>query len=136
MIMLKTSTRTPSGRVLGLSLLAVIALGAAPAAADETYVVDQSAGTGGLGALFRVDAISGNRSLVSDFGNAAQGPLGRDPLGLALEAGGTVLVADASAPTVRGALFRVDAISGNRSLVSDFGNAAQGPVGLDPIGPP
>ena len=92
--MLTTFTHTPSGRVLGLSLLAAIALGAAPAAADETYVVDFSAGTGGFGALFRVDPMSGNRSLVSDFGNAAQGPLGLDPSGLALEAGGTVLVID------------------------------------------
>lgn len=87
--MLKTYTHTPLGRVLGLSLLAVIALGAGPAAADETYVVDLLAGTGFNGALFRVNTISGNRSLVSDFGDPAQGPLGNDPFGLALEAAGT-----------------------------------------------
>ena len=132
--MLKTYTHTPAGRVLGLSLLATIALGAAPAGADETYVVDTRAGTDTHGALFRVDPASGNRSLVSDFGNAAQGPLGSSVSDLALEAGGTVLVIDLRAGTSSGALFRVDAISGNRSLVSDFGNAAQGPLGEFPSG--
>jgi hypothetical protein len=130
--MLKESRRTPLGRVLGLSLFTAIALGAAPAAAAQTYVVDQNAGTGGSGALFRVDRLSGVRSLVSDFGDATQGPLGLDVTGLALEASGTVLVIDRDAGTVvQGALLRVDA-GGNRSLVSDFGNAAQGPAGGDP----
>ena len=133
--MLKTYTHTPLGRILGLSLLAALALGAAPAAADETFAVDRSAGTGTRGALFRVDATSGVRSLVSDFGNAAQGPLGDGPQGLALEAGGAVLVIDFGAGTgANGALFRVDAASGVRSLVSDFGNGAQGPLGEDPSG--
>ena len=113
------------------------ALGAAPAAADETYVVDVKRGDGWFnGALFRVDPASGNRSLISDFGNAAQGPLGAEPFGLALEAGGTVLVSDEGAGTGGStvALFRVDPASGNRSLVSDFGNAAQGPQGVEPRG--
>ena len=133
--MLTTYTHTPLGRVLGLSLLAAVALGAAPAAADETFALDRSAGTGANGALFRVEATSGVRSLVSDFGNAAQGPLGVGPQGLALEAGGTVLVTDTTAGTgANGALFRVDATSGVRSLVSDFGNAAQGPQGASPQG--
>ncbi len=133
--MLTTFARTALGRILGLSLLAAIVLGAAPAAADETYVVDFNAGTGGFGALFRVHPASGIRSLISDFGNAAQGPLGLDPAGLGPEAGGTVLVIDQGAGTgFNGALFRVDAVSGIRSLVSDFGNPAQGPLGLDPVG--
>ena len=72
-------------------------------------MVDFNAGTGGFGALFKVDAASGNRSLVSDFGNAAQGPLGLDPAGLGPEAGGTVLVIDQGAGTgFNGALFRVN----------------------------
>ncbi|MGH8581210.1 MAG: hypothetical protein ACREWG_00130, partial [Gammaproteobacteria bacterium] len=92
--MLKTSTHTPLGRGLGLSLLATLALTAAPAAADETYMVDAQApiSLAGQGGLFRVDATTGNRTLVSDFGNAAQGPLGLYPIRLALEGGGTVLV--------------------------------------------
>ncbi|MGH8576621.1 MAG: calcium-binding protein [Gammaproteobacteria bacterium] len=45
-------------------------------------VIDQSAGTGTLGALFRVDPVSGVRTLVSDFGSGANP--GRDPIGVAV----------------------------------------------------
>ena len=57
--------------------------------------------------LFRVDPASGDRNMVSDFGNAAQGPLGASPFGLVLEAAGTVLVIDFDAGTGSGVLFRV-----------------------------
>ncbi len=131
--MFKTSTRMPPGRVLGL--LAILGLPAAPAVADQTYVVDRDAGTGARGALFRVDAVSGNRTLLSDFGNANYGLLGVHPEGLALEAAGTILVIDIEAGTNgRGALFRVDGITGLRNLVSDFGDAAQGSLGANPRG--
>ncbi len=131
--MFKSSTRSTSGQVLWMSLLATLGLAAASAFADETYVLDGSAGTNGSGALYRLDAASGARTLVSNFGNAAQGPLGLDPFNMAQEAGGTFLVIDGTAGTGgRGALFRVDRVSGNRTLVSDFGNAAKGPLGLDP----
>ena len=129
------STKTRAQRFVGLMLAGAIALlaGTSTAAADETYVVDPSVGTGG--ALFRVDAISGDRSLISDFGDALQGPVGDDPRDLAPEAAGTVLVIDPSAGTGGfGALFRVDPASGERSLVSDFGNRAQGPLGFNPRG--
>ena len=45
--------------------------------ADVTYVIDPSAGTGGNGALFRVDPVSGARTVLSDFGagpNQGVGP--------------------------------------------------------------
>ena len=64
------------------------------------------------------------RTVVSDFGNAAQGPLGSDPTGVAFAADGTVLVFDPI-----GLLFGVDPASGLRTLVSDYGNPAQGPTG-------
>ncbi len=109
--------------------------GLALEAAGTVLVIDSAAGTGGNGALFRVDRISGNRGLVSDFGNAAQGPAGIEPFGLALEAAGTVLVIDPSAGTGNlGALFRVDRLSGLRVQLSDFGNAAQGALGANPTG--
>jgi hypothetical protein len=44
--------------------------------------------------LFRVDPATGTRTLLSDFSNAAQGPLGTDPIGVAVEASGTILVSD------------------------------------------
>jgi hypothetical protein len=47
-------------------------------------VIDALAGTGGLGALFRVNPSTGVRTLLSDFGNVAQGPTGYDPYGVAI----------------------------------------------------
>jgi hypothetical protein len=47
-------------------------------------VSDLSGGTGGAGALFRVDAGTGARTLLSDFGDGAQGPLGVNPFGVAI----------------------------------------------------
>jgi Ca2+-binding RTX toxin-like protein len=80
-----------------------------------------------------VDAASGNRSLVSDFGNAAQGPLGIDQEGLALEPAARSW--SATLPrgrVVLGALFRVDRLGGQRTMLSDFGNSGQGDLGADP----
>jgi hypothetical protein len=37
----------------------------------DILVIDPGAGTGGLGALFRVDPITGARTLLSDFGVGA-----------------------------------------------------------------
>lgn len=48
----------------------------------EILVVDNAAGTGGVGALFRV-ASTGDRTIVSDFDSPAQGPAGARPQGLA-----------------------------------------------------
>jgi hypothetical protein len=96
-------------------------------------VIDESAGTGGRGALLRVPVNGVRRNLFSDFGNAAQGPLGADPRGVTLSAGGTLMVSDREAGTnTKGALFSVNSSTGVRSLLSDFGNAAQGPLGQDP----
>ncbi|MGH8581236.1 MAG: hypothetical protein ACREWG_00270, partial [Gammaproteobacteria bacterium] len=109
--------------------------GLALEAAGAVLVIDNAAGTGTRGALFRVDPASGARTLVSDFGNPAQGPLGDDPFGLAPEAAGTVLVIDNDAGTgFSGALFRVDRLSGQRTVVSDFGNPGQGVLGMTPLG--
>jgi len=94
-------------------------------------VVDVSAGTGNLGALFRVDPLSGARTLVSDFGSGANP--GFNPVGVAVEPDGTILVIDEDAGTgFLGALFRVDPMTGARTLLSDFGSGAN--PGSDPIG--
>jgi sugar lactone lactonase YvrE len=94
-------------------------------------VIDPAAGSAGK--LFRVDPGNGNRTVVSDFGDRAQGPTGSSPEGVAVEASGTILVIDPNAGTaLNGALFRVDPGTGNRSLLSDFGDDRQGPVGSSP----
>jgi streptogramin lyase len=106
--------------------------GVAVEASGNILVIDAGAGTGGYGALFRVDPISGERTLLSDFG---VGPnQGVDPGGVAVEPSGTILVIDQNAGTSSlGALFRVDPISGERTLLSDFGvgpNQGFNPVGV------
>ncbi|MGH2670303.1 MAG: hypothetical protein ACRDH5_14500, partial [bacterium] len=94
-------------------------------------VVDEDAGTGSRGALFRVDPLSGARTLVSDFGSGANP--GAEPVGVAVESNGTLLVVDADAGTGSlGALFRVDPLSGTRTVLSDFGSGAN--PGIDPVG--
>src|SRR6478672_473366 len=78
----------------------------APTAASDVWVADSRAGTAcpgqggvaGCGAVFRVDPTTGQRTLVSDFGNAAQGPLGGLPMAAAFDALG-LLVLDQSAGT-------------------------------------
>jgi hypothetical protein len=101
----------------------------------EALVIDLDAGTTERGALFKVNPSTGTRTLVSDFGDAGQGPLGIEPFGLAIDGAGNVLVVDGSAGTnSAGGLFRVNPSTGARTLVSDFGDAAQGPRGSDPVG--
>ena len=103
--------------------------------ASDTLVVDPEAGTNSQGALFRVELATGMRTLLSDFGNPAHGPVGREPTGIARGRFGVVLIMDPDAGTgERGALFQIDRTTGVRTLLSDFGNAAQGPLGLNPAG--
>ncbi len=106
-------------------------LGVAVEPSGHILVTDSSSGTDSNGALFRVDPKSGVRTVLSDFGNPAQGALGEEPFGVAVEAAGPILVMDANAGTDRkGALFRVDPKNGARTVLSDFGNPAQGPEGV------
>ena len=101
----------------------------------DAIVADEDGGTGGLGALFRVNLRTGNRIMISDFGDPIQGPLGDDPLDLVLDGLGNAIVIDEDAGTgIDGGLFSVDLITGDRILVSDFGDPAQGPLGDDPGG--
>jgi len=84
-------------------------------------VIDADAGTGGLGALFRVDPTTGARTVLSDFGSGAN--QGADPVGVAVESSGNILVIDFGAGTgASGALFRVNPSTGARALLSDFGS--------------
>jgi len=91
-------------------------------------VIDDDVGTDGLGLLFRIFFTDGRRTIISDFGDPAQGPLGGNPQGLALFTNGNLYVTDSSAPNGDGGLFRVDKHTGFRTLVTDLSNAAQGPT--------
>jgi hypothetical protein len=82
-------------------------------------------------AIYRVDPVTGYRTLLSDFNNPAQGPgatfLGIGfGTGMTVEAAGEILINYSSFSSVL--LFRINPITGNRTVLSDFGNPAQGPV--------
>lgn len=70
--------------VWSAGLLAALPPAAAQLPPGTILVADASAGTGGSGALFQVDPTTGARTLLSDFGNADQGPGGRDPTGVSV----------------------------------------------------
>lgn len=115
-------------------------------ASGTVLVVDRGAGTGGHGALF---AFSGpqlsNIRQLADFGNLSQAQttdssgnkvLGVDPISVSagnnLLGATTILVADDGAGTDQhGVVFKVDPISGNFSVLSDFGNDSS-PLGTEP----
>lgn len=100
--------------------------------------LDSAAGTNQAGALFAVNPTTGQRSIVNDFGNSTQGPLGEQPVAMTvsdglLGLGISVYVLDQEAGTNGiGAIFQINA-DGARTLFSDFGNNAQGPVGVNPV---
>ena len=126
------------GRVPGILLGGAIALGTAVevGAAGEILVLDGDRGAlkeDARGALFVVDPASGERALVSDFGNPIQGPLRFSPTGLAQESAGTVLVVDVGRGGSEAGLFRVDLGSGVRTLVSDFRKGSLGPLIRTPV---
>jgi hypothetical protein len=102
-------------------------------------VVDISAGATRRGVLFRID-VSGMRTIVSDFANyPAQGPIGAEPWAVVMDNSGQILVLDGdtgSDPGLcrSGVLFRVDSVSGNRAVMSNFCDPAQGAAVSVPSG--
>ncbi len=96
------------------------------------YIAIDSAGTilitdtnfAGKGRLYRIDPRSGIRTILSDFGNSAQGPLGASPWAVAADHEGNILVADAGTLI----LYKVDPITGYRTVLSNLGSSSQGPV--------
>ncbi len=82
--------------------------------------------------VLRIDPSTGNRTVLSDFDNSAQGTTGRRLSGLAIEHGGSggIIVGASNSANVSAQpslLFRVDPVTGQRTLLSDSSNAKQGP---------
>ena len=114
---------------LGMEPGALVAL-------DENtlLVLDLAAGNQFFPALMSIDVTTGERQLVSDFGDSQQGPLGRYAAGITIADDGSVLVVDLfSGSSNQGSLFDIDLATGQRTAVSDFGDFSQGPVGSAPI---
>ncbi|WP_432722711.1 hypothetical protein R0381_001516 [Jeongeupia wiesaeckerbachi] len=107
-------------------------------APSAIILTDGNGGTNQRGALLKVNPNTGVRTLLSDFGNAASGPLGLFPSGVQVVGGlldlwATIYVVDPFAGTdALGALFKVRSDNGQRILLSDFGNPSQGPLGVYP----
>lgn len=107
-------------------------------AAGTILVVDRNAGQDERRVLFRIDPATGNRQVVTNFNNPADGLLGIDPNDVTIDARGAIWVIDPARPAGdpswhHGRLFRVRARNGARLLISDFTDPAQGPLGLSPI---
>ena len=99
----------------------------------EVLVLTDRGGTGDRGVLFRINATTGMRTALSDFGNAAQGVVGPSTSGLHVSAAGEILALDSDGGTDgRGELYRVHPVTGMRTVLSDLGNAAAGPIGVRP----
>lgn len=73
--------------------------------------------------------MTGERTLISGFGDADQGPLGFGPIAVAIDNSGSILVIDPGSGQIPGGtLFRVDPATGQRTVVSDFTDPNQGPL--------
>ena len=72
-----------------------------------------------LVAVFRVDPISGDRTILSDA-STGSGPVFGSPIGIAIEADGSLVVTDFDLDAV----FRVDPVSGDRTILSDASNGS------------
>ena len=89
----------------------------------------------GRNVLLKIDPSTGMRSIISDSTDSAEGPQ-FNPKAAVLESSGSILVlGDGSCPAPYttctlpyGALIRVDSSTGMRTLISDFGNSAEGPL--------
>jgi outer membrane protein assembly factor BamB len=91
------------------------------AVSDGSTVFVSSATTVPPGSIYAVDAATGQRVLLSDLGDAAQGPTGHTPFNMVLDAAGDILVADLRAgPAGRGLIMRVDPTTGTRTQVAHF----------------
>jgi hypothetical protein len=103
---------------------------------NTVLVVDEDAGSTAStpidGALFAIASNTGQRSIVSDFGNSAQGPLGGVPSNLAVINGTTLLVSDGNADAANdGAIFQINS-NGTRSILVDFSLRGSTPLGGGP----
>jgi hypothetical protein len=78
--------------------------------------------------VVRVDRVTGARTLVSSNASPAGGPALVHPLGIAVEPGGGILVADMVAfPQGKGGVIRVDPVTGARTTLSRNGSPSGAP---------
>jgi hypothetical protein len=118
---------TMRGQLTIAAVLACVAW-ASPAAeaADEILVTDRDA-FGGGGGVFRVDPVTGTRSVLSHNAHPLGGPSFVEPTGMVLDVSGHLLVADAEAfQDDGGGVILIDRLTGERTTLSENSQ----PVGL------
>jgi hypothetical protein len=107
----------------------------------DVFAMNQGGGTGSAGVLVRIDPSTGGRTTLSDLGDGGQGQIGStnslpSRRSVAGNASGDLFVVDGGARTADptasqiglvGFVFRVDPITGARSVISDFSDPSQGP---------
>ena len=94
----------------------------------DLLVSDLFAGVAGNGLIFKIDPITGDRTVFTDFQTPPGFPTGRLPHGLAIDSSGNIIATTITGGTNgRGLLISVDPITGDRTELNDFGNLAQGP---------
>ena len=88
------------------------------------------------GMLFSIDPATGFRTVISDFSDLSKGPMSINLWDVLHSPNpGEILALDFDAGTGgNGAIFRINRANGTRTYLSDFGNAAQGPLGMEPMG--
>lgn len=79
-----------------------------------------------LSVLFAIDPRTGQRTVLSDFNNPAQGMKAMSTFAVAVENDGAILVAAENVLTAKPLLFRIDPKTGNRTVLSDGDNPSQG----------
>ncbi|HEY1598881.1 MAG TPA: PEP-CTERM sorting domain-containing protein [Pirellulales bacterium] len=98
----------------------------------DLLVADRNGGPGGAASIFRVDPLTGNRSIISSNGIGTGQSLG-EPFGI-IEVGGTIFVANGNAAD----LLSIDPTTGNRTLFSGgavgTGHQFFFPVGITALG--
>jgi hypothetical protein len=100
---------------------------------DDDIIVIDSTGFGGT--VIRVDPVTGACTTVSANGSPAGGPSFANPVGVAIEADGDILVADTSAfSDSGGGVIRIDPATGARTTVSANSSPTGDPSFRDPQG--
>lgn len=94
----------------------------------DICVLNSDGGTDDTGELLHVDAQTGRRTLITDFGNPAQGPVGDLPQNVALFSNGDLYVSDRDAPSGNGGIYIVDKGTGLRTILTDLSDGGQGPT--------
>jgi hypothetical protein len=109
-------------------------LGVVIAPNGDLLVADQSAFAGAGGGVIRVNPVTGQRTTVSENASPAGGPQFVDPFALTLAANGDILVSDQNAFGGGGGVFRVDPVTGARTVVTQNGLPPGGPSFSAPFG--